>query len=278
MHILVTGATGKVGSRTAEYLARRHSVRLLVRDPAHQPALQSRGFEVALGDVTQPERLRMAVSGIDGVAHFAAFFRGATVEQMDAVNRGGTIALARACLGAGVRRFVFPSTSLVYGPGSGRANSEDDPTRPQFPYPMSKLAAETELIALRPEGLNAVILRLAFVYGDGDPHLREFAPRLRQRPGRCLFHLVHHEDVARATELALAHDGACGKIFNVADDEPLPIRDTLHILGEPLSNDDRDVSKEEQWDDVLDTKRIRAELNFVPAIRSLRDAIASNRA
>jgi UDP-glucose 4-epimerase len=273
----VTGGTGKVGSRTAEYLARRHSVRMLVGDLAHEAALQSRGFEVALGDVTQPETLRMAVSGIDAVVHFAAFFRNATLEQMDAVNRSGTIALARACLSAGVRRFVFPSTSLVYGPGSGRAKSEDDPTRPQFPYPMSKLAAERELMSLRPEGLNALILRLAFVYGDRDPHLREFVPRLRQRPGRCLFHLVHHEDVARTTELALTHDGASSKIFNVADDEPLPIRDILLILGEPLSANDRDVSKEEQWDDVLDTKRIRAELDFVPAIRSLRDAIVSDR-
>src|SRR5262249_7215185 len=105
MRILVTGATGKVGSRTAEHLARRHSVRLLVRSPATQLSLQSRAFEVAPGDMTRPETLRVAVGGIDAVVHFAAFFRGATAEQMDAVNRGGTLALARACLSAGVNRF-----------------------------------------------------------------------------------------------------------------------------------------------------------------------------
>lgn len=277
MHILITGGTGKVGSRTAQYLARRHNVRLLVRTAAQKTAAESQGFDAAVGDVTQPETLRAGVRGIDAVAHFAAFFRGATPEQMDAVNHRGTIALAQACIEADVERFVFASTTLVYGPGTGRPKSESDIPQPQFPYPVTKLAAETALMSPRQSTLRPRILRLAFVYGDGDPHLKEFSPWLHQRPSGSLFHLIHHEDVARATELALRRDGTPGQIYNVGDDKPLHIREILRILGEPSRPEDGQLSEAPQWDDVVDTARIRSELGFRPIIPSLRDAVAENR-
>jgi nucleoside-diphosphate-sugar epimerase len=116
MIILVTGATGKVGSRLSKRLARRGAqVRALVRDPTRGADLRQAGIELVEGDLLQVETLAAAVRGVDAVVHCAAFFRGATPEQAQAVNDLGTQQLANAARAAAVKRFVFTSTGLVYG-------------------------------------------------------------------------------------------------------------------------------------------------------------------
>ena len=110
MTILVTGATGKVGSRLARRLAARGlRVRAFVRDPA-RAALGD--IELAVGDLLDPGTLSKAVTGVDAIVHCAAFFRGATPEQAHATNDLGTQQLARAAIAAGVKRFLFTSTGL----------------------------------------------------------------------------------------------------------------------------------------------------------------------
>jgi nucleoside-diphosphate-sugar epimerase len=92
--------------------------------------------------MTEPRSLSSAVDGTDAVVHLAAFFRGATPDQMESVNHRGTVELARLSVAAHVKRFVFASTSLVYPSGLRRPASESDPVMPAFAYPASKLAAE----------------------------------------------------------------------------------------------------------------------------------------
>src|SRR3954470_7296338 len=149
MNILVTGATGKIGSRLARRLAQRGDhVRALVRDPARAAVLREANVELAEGDLLEVESLAAAVRDIDAVIHCAAFFRGATPEQAHAVNDLGTHHLARAARDACVKRFIFTSTGLVYGPTGGRPAREDDPCAPIDGYPASKLAAERLLLAM----------------------------------------------------------------------------------------------------------------------------------
>ncbi|MEZ4240545.1 MAG: NAD-dependent epimerase/dehydratase family protein [Myxococcota bacterium] len=185
--VLVTGATGKVGSRLARRLARRGDrVRALVRDAARADLGDS--VALAVGDLLDPPSLAAAVEGVDVVMHCAAFFRGATPEQAHAVNDGGTRHLAEAARAAGVRRFVFTSTGLVYGPKDALVD-EDAECTPTAAYPVSKLAAERYLLGV--EGLDVRILRLPFVYGDGDAYIEEVRhplhARLRPRSG-CRSH------------------------------------------------------------------------------------------
>src|SRR5579859_5824858 len=143
MNVLVTGATGKVGSRLAKRLALRgHQVRALARDRARAADLRAAGIEIALGDLLEVDSLEAAVRGVDAVVHCAAFFRGATPEQAHAVNYLGSQQLAGAARAASVKRFVFTSTGLVYGSNGGRLACEDDPCAPTVAYPVSKLAAE----------------------------------------------------------------------------------------------------------------------------------------
>jgi UDP-glucose 4-epimerase len=91
MKILVTGATGKVGSRLSKRLAKRGDhVRALVRDPARAAELRGDRIELAVGDLHDAESLAAAVQGVDAIVHCAAFFRGATAEQAHATNDAGT--------------------------------------------------------------------------------------------------------------------------------------------------------------------------------------------
>ena len=90
MNILVTGATGKVGSRLAMRLVQQgHAVRALVRDAARATDLSDNGIQLAIGDLMQPASLPAAVEGVDAVVHCAAFFRGATPEQIHAAAAAG---------------------------------------------------------------------------------------------------------------------------------------------------------------------------------------------
>ena len=122
-------------------------------------------------DLLAPASLSTSVSGIESIVHCAAFFRGATPEQAHAVNDQGTQRLALAAREAGVKRFLFTSTGLVYGPTGGRPARETDDCAPIAAYPVSKLSAERFLLSL--DGLDVRVLRLPFVYGDGDAHIAE---------------------------------------------------------------------------------------------------------
>jgi nucleoside-diphosphate-sugar epimerase len=274
MHILVTGATGKVGSRFAPRLLQRgDTVRVLVRQAERAEFLRRHGIEIVTGDLLQPDTLAPAVAGVEAVVHLAAFFRGATAEEAQAANEGGTLALAQAALRAGVPRFVFASTNLVYGPGRGRPAREDDTPQPGHAYPASKAAAEQSLLELhRTQGLGLRIMRLAFVYGEDDSHLADIAGWLRAWNPAKRLHMVHHADVAQALMLAIDTSGVDGQIYNVADDEPVTAAQLLTYLNEPVAQEAQAPPLDDPWEGIVDTTRIRAELGFHPVYPSFQTA------
>jgi UDP-glucose 4-epimerase len=273
MRILVTGATGKVGSRLARRLAQRGDpVRALVRDPARAADLHQAGIELAEGDVLDVDSLAAAVRGVDAVVHCAAFFRGATPEQAHAVNDLGTRHLASAARAASVRRFIFTSTGLVYGSNGGRLASEDDPCAPTAAYPMSKLAAERFLLAI--EGLDVRVLRLPFVYGDGDPHIEEVVPVMRDFPPAQRMSISHHADVAQAVARLLDAPSPSHRIYNVVDDEAPDLATLFASVGAPPP-DGSNAERARAFDTLLDGRRIREDLGFKPRFPRLADAVAA---
>jgi UDP-glucose 4-epimerase len=273
MNILVTGATGKVGSRLARRLAQRGDrVRALVRDAARAESLRADGVELAVGDLLQLDSLRAAARGIDAVVHCAAFFRGATPEQAHAVNDLGTQQLAAAARSAGGGRFIFLSTGLVYGSNGGRPAGEDDPCAPTAAYPVSKLAAERFLLAA--EGLDVRVLRLPFVYGDGDPHIAEAIPMLRGFPPSQRMSIGHHADVAQAVALLLDAPSPAHRIYNVTDDEAPALATLCAAVGAPPP-DGSEAERARAFDVLLDGRRIREDLGFKPRYPRLADAVAA---
>ncbi|MDP9844967.1 NAD-dependent epimerase/dehydratase family protein [Streptosporangium lutulentum] len=267
MTILVTGATGRVGSRFVPRLLQQgEPVRVLVRDPVRAAFLGALGAEVVVGDLRDTDALDDVLKGAEVVVHLGAAFRGVSDEEAVAVNHAATVELAVSALRSGVTRFVYASTTLAYGSGRGRPALEaDELVPPGRAYPTSKAGAEKALLRLhRDEGLPLRVARLAFVYGDGDPHLAESLLWARDWPSHKRLHLVHHADVAQALLRVVRADGADGEAFNVADDAPVTALELLNLNGEPVAGEAADRTLDDPWEGIADTSKIRRELGFRP--------------
>ncbi len=227
MTILVTGGTGLVGSRLLRrFVDAGIECRALVRSGKEFPV----GAMRVEGDLFDATSLKQAVEGVSAVVHLAAVFRTPDEGEIWRANLEGTRALIAAVREhAPQARFVMASTSLVYGEDASRPGLEDDEVHPKHAYPASKVAAEKEL---RDSGLNWSILRLPFVYGDGDGHLASVpgvVSRMKWHPAQT-FSLAHQRDVARAFELALA--GVMdGHIVNITDDAPSTLYEMAKAIG-----------------------------------------------
>jgi len=273
MRVLITGASGKVGSRLAKRLALRgDKVRGLVRDPGRSAELREHGVEIVQGDLLDRRSLEAAVQGVDAVVHCAAvYFHEATSETADAVNDVGTRHLAELARAVGVKRFVFTSTGLVYGDNDGRLLHEDDVCTPPPGYFAGKLATERGLLAV--EGLDVRILRLPFVYGDGDRHIEEVAPRMRGYSPTRRISIGHHADIAQAVRLLLDSLSPLYRVYNVVDDEAPDLAALFASVG-AAPPDGSDAEAARASDVLLDGRRIREDLGFKPEYPRLQDAIA----
>jgi nucleoside-diphosphate-sugar epimerase len=280
MTVLITGATGRIGSRLVPRLLQQGvKIRALARDPGRATELAERAADVIEGDLRDGEAVARSLDGVNAVVHLAAAFRGVAEEEALAVNETATVELARTCVEAGVRRFLYASTNLVYGPGRGRPAREDDephPDRAYGVYPQTKVTAEKALRALAGESaLDLRVLRLAFVYGDGDPHLSEALRWAREWPAHKRLHLVHHADVAQAFRRALRADGLEGATFNIADDAPVSTAEVLGLNDEPMAPEAASRELDDPWEGIVDTTRARDELGLrpiYPSVYTARDA------
>jgi UDP-glucose 4-epimerase len=269
MTILVTGGTGLVGSRLLKRLvAAGIDCRALVRAGKEVPA----GVTAIEGDILDPESLPAAVEGMSAIVHLAAVFRTTDEDAIWRVNLEGTRNLIAAVKDhAPATRFIMASTSNVYNPDSAHPGREDDPVKPTLAYPASKVDAENEL---QKSGLNWSVLRLPFVYGDGDGHLESVPAQLSAlnwHPARKMS-LIHHRDIATAFQLALT--GVMdGRVVNIADDAPTTLYEIAQIVGasyepsaEPLEN---------PWMLHTDGSLARS-LGFRPTMATVHQARAEN--
>jgi nucleoside-diphosphate-sugar epimerase len=278
MKLLLTGATGRVGSHLLPRLvAQGHDVRAVARSEVAAERVKAAGAEPVLADLLDPDGYRVALGGRDAVVHLAAVLRSTDDDEIRQANLEATRRLAGAALDAGVARFVFTSTNLVYPGGLGRPASEDDEPAPPAAwgaYPASKAEAERALLALhRDRGLGLRIVRLAFVYGEGDPHLAESLRWAGRWPGHQRLQLLHHADAAQAVGRALHAPGIDGRIYNAADESPVTAVELHALNGVPFP--DHPAGDADLWHGVVDTTRIRRELGFrpwYPSVWSARDA------
>jgi dihydroflavonol-4-reductase len=177
MRVLVTGATGFVGSAVVrELLGHGHAVRALLRPTSPDDNLRSLPVERAEGDVLDRASVRRALRGCDGVVHTAGVvhLRPGDRAALLAVNARGVELVLGAALEAGVRRAVHTSSIAVLG-GTDRPRllDEDAPSNAAqlgIDYFVSKLEGERAALDLARRGLPVVVVRPSFVLGPGDVH------------------------------------------------------------------------------------------------------------
>ena len=138
--VLVTGATGLVGSRLLPRLIDAGvDCRALVRSDVDLPP----GATGVRGDLADPDSLVAAVDGVDAIVHLAALFRTPDEDAIWRANLDGTRNLVAAAEAhAAAARFVMASTGNVYDADAARPSRERDACAPTAAYPASKLAAE----------------------------------------------------------------------------------------------------------------------------------------
>ena len=245
---LVTGATGFLGSTLARQLvAAGEPVRILRRPTSQLDLLGGAASRVehALGDVTDPESVADAMAGIQRVYHVAAavaFGRRAR-QRLWAVNVRGTDHVVNAALDAGVARLVHTSSIAALGRPERAGGTIDESavwtaSRSNTAYAVSKHEAELSVRRGIAEGLDAVIVNPALIFGPGRPgeNTMELAERLAAGrlplapPGGTA--VVDVADVAAGLRAAMDR-GATRERYVLAADN-LPWTEILAHLADAL--------------------------------------------
>jgi len=226
MRVLVTGATGFVGSHLAERLCHEGAaVACLVRPTSRLTALEGLPVETRVGTLEDADSLARAAADAQIVFHVAGITRARTPEAYLRANAEATArlvdAVARSC--PGLRRFVYVSSLAAVGPApTPEPLDETADPRPLPGYGASKLAGEHAVLAAR-DRLPVTIVRPPAVYGPRDPNfiaLFRTARRLRLAPvigGRDkMLSMVHAADLADGLWRAATTDAAVGQTYFIA--------------------------------------------------------------
>jgi len=176
--LLVTGASGFIGSRLALHLHRLGiDARFTGRDAndaerARVRELAAAGVAIELGDLREPEFVARMMTGRNAVIHLAAAQHEGHMsdEHFRSVNVTATRLMLEAALAAGVQRFVYGGTMGIHGSSEHGPLTEDSAPQPLNIYTETKLAAEGVVREFAGR-LDTVIVRIAETYGPGDLRL-----------------------------------------------------------------------------------------------------------
>ena len=242
MRILVTGATGFLGSRLVAHLARAHEIWAMTRcDPPREvPRMHWLRQDLAEDrwDVALPAQMD-AVIHLAQSPHFRNFPEAA--REVYAVAAGATMRLLDWSVRAGARHFILASTGGLYGSSDAPLRETDalPEMRSQLGFYFAAKRA-SELLATQYAGeINAIILRYFFVYGSGQaPQM--LMPRLvaNIRGGQPVYlhgeegirlNPIHVDDAVTSVERCLELTES--RLFNVAGPQVASLRDIALAIG-----------------------------------------------
>jgi UDP-glucuronate 4-epimerase len=262
MRILITGGAGFIGSHVAERLLKDcHEIFILDDlNDFYAPALKQQNL-IAVEragmagfyncDIRNAERTRQIVEELRPgvVIHLAA--RGGVRQSLEQpllyeeVNVRGTMTLLEASRAARVEKFIFASSSSVYGVGSNRPFREDDHAQlPISPYAATKLAGEQMcFVYSHLYGLKVISLRLFTVYGPRqrpDLAIHKFAELMDSGreiqvhgEGQTWRDYTYIDDIVQGIVASLSHDYS-HEVFNLGSSSPVSLETVIETLERAL--------------------------------------------
>jgi UDP-glucose 4-epimerase len=269
MRVLVTGSSGQLGAEVARQLAPEHEVIGVDVWPGEWTA--------QVGDVADTGLISDLMRGVDVVIHIASLHAPhvgqRSMQDFIDTNITGTLRLLEAASAAGVRRFVYTSTTSVYGyslvPGGREAVwvTEDLTPRPRDIYDITKLAAE-ELCRLfaRDHGLPAICLRVSRFFEQSPDLMAAYR----------LYRGADVRDIAAAHVLAAHIEHIAFDIFTISARSPFRREDTAELLTNAPAvirryfPDAEDVFRTQGWtlpasvDRVYVTEKAERLLGYAP--------------
>jgi len=254
--VLVTGGAGFIGSHLVDELVGR-GYRVVVLDSFRSGRmenlsqhLESDDFNLVCGDVRDRRVVKGAMDGVEAVVHLAALIDveesvNNPIETHD-VNVNGTLNVLEEAAGRDVERFVYASSTAVYGEVNPLPINEDCPLEPMSPYAASKASAECYCRAFcRSYGLGTIMLRYFNVYGRRQQHnpysgvIAKFLnnalvgdPLVVYGDGEQTRDFIYIDDVVDATMLALESGNLVDETFNICTGKPITINELAQIVKE----------------------------------------------
>ena len=235
MRVLIVGC-GYVGTEVGRLLAADgHQVVGLRRTPAEEPPAAPAGVHLLTGDITQPAELASLPGPFDWLINTVSSSRGGLAEYRQAYL-GGTWNLITWLAGMKPRKYIYTSSTSVYGQTDGSFVDETSPATPDSPTGQVLIETERMLLEQARGGFPAVILRVAGIYGPGRGYLFQQYLRGQARitgAGNRFLNMIHRDDVAGAIVRGL-DQGRPGQIYNVSDNEPVSELAFFQWLAEQL--------------------------------------------
>ena len=224
LRILITGSSGTIGAAVAERMAREAVVVGLDLTPGP--------WTTVLGDITNSTLVESLVRRVDAIVHLAALHTPhvglRSEEEFRRVNVEGTRILLGAALRAGVRRFVFTSTTSVYGCTSRAKDraiwvTEELEPQPEDIYDITKIEAERCCRAASGPDLSVVVLRMSRCFREPDHQLAFYR----------LYRGVDRRDVAAGHWLAVTVPLEGFEILNLSAETPFEVGDVESLWTDP---------------------------------------------
>lgn len=229
MNVLVTGATGFVGSHVVDVLlARGFEVSYIARSTSNHRWMNGKPVRLVEGSLHNLESLHRAMDGIDMVIHVAGQTAGRNEEDFRRGNQVATQNLIDAVRAyrPNLSRFVHISSMAVTGPASseGNPNTEASPLQPITAYGRTKKLAE-EVIHEASKDIPCTIVRPPAVYGPRDEATLTFFAAVAKGLAPLIgfdnkkVSLVHIRDLARGIVDASVSEKAVGETYFVSSDD-----------------------------------------------------------
>jgi len=295
MKILITGAAGFIGSHLAEALiGQGHQVVGIDNFLDYYPrrlkeknleGLRSRtGFDFIEADLLETDLVAL-VKPLDGVVHLAAQagVRASWGENFRTYSDNNVLAtqqLLEACRGEGIKKFLYASSSSLYGDTNDLPMREESVLRPVSPYGVSKAAGEyLAYLYFKNFGVPTVSLRFFTVYGPRqrpDMAFHRFCKAILRQESLIVWgdgeqsrDFTYISDIVQGCLLAL-EAGRDGNVYNIGGGSRHTLNeilDALHrITGRPVRVDYQSVQKGDVRHTSASLEKIKQELGYNPRV------------